>query len=44
MEVHAGSHTDTCRWTDMTKLIGAFHNYANTPKKTVLSFNLMTVY
>jgi len=44
MEVHAGSHDDTCRWTHMTKLIGAFRNYANTFKKTVLSFNLMTVY
>jgi len=44
MDIHAESHANTCRWTDMTKLIGAFRNYTNIPKKIVLSFNLMTVY
>jgi len=29
----SGSRTDTCRWTDITKLIGSFRNYAKMPPK-----------
>jgi hypothetical protein len=41
-----GSHADICRRTDMTKLIGAFHDYANAPKTVAnvdnVPFNFFT--